>query len=372
MSRNPDSVRLIEEWLSDGPDVAPDRVLAGFSDRLVNSRQERGFMRTPPSWRTLPMMPRIAMLAAAAVIVIAVVIVSGGLLGRPARVGGPASTAQSAMPSGPSPSSSGSSGDPEAATTTGQVAYHASVEGNADIYLANGDGTDVIRLTTDPSAEMYPSWSPDGESIAFIRDGDVFVMAADGTAVTRVTSSPQEETAPSFAPDGTGLIFGRAFGDENWAIHRVDLDGANERQLYQEPTHLEAEALLITDDQLLVNRDLIGGGGLEIARVDLTTGVVTALTDYRDGEESHFALSHDASRIAYGSDGPDRGLLIMNADGTGNRLVTEEYFSGPIAWTADGLTLSFQNGNWISLIRLDGTGLTRLLEGSDPVWRPGT
>ena len=128
----------------------------------------------------------------------------------------------------------------------------------------------------------------------------------------------------------------------------------------------------MADDALLAVRDEIGGGGLEIVRVDLTTGVETPLTDYRDGEESFFAPSPDASRVAYGSDGPEPGLLIMDADGTNSQHVTGEYSGGWIAWTADGSTLSFVSGGWINLIRLDGTGLTRLLQGDSPAWRPAT
>ncbi len=320
------------------------------------------------------MMRSTAVLTTATVVVVALVLIGVGMLDRSPGVGGPpASTAQSSMPSGPAPSASAASASPDAATATGQVAYHASVDSNRDIYLANGDGTGVIRLTTDPGADMYPSWSPDGRSIAFVRDGDVYVMGADGSGATRVMSSPESEIAPSFSPDGTKLVFGRPSGVDNATIHQVDLDGSNEQLLYEEPeTHIEGVARLIADNSLLAVRDEQGGGGLEIVRVDLTTGVATPLTDYRDGEEVFFALSPDGARLAYQSEGPEPGLLVMEADGTNSRHVTGEYTGGLIAWTADGSTLSFVSGGWINLIRPDGTGLTRLLQGDSPSWRPAT
>jgi Tol biopolymer transport system component len=196
-------------------------------------------------------------------------------------------------------------------------------------------------------------------------------MGADGTGATRVTSSPEAEMAPSFSPDGTTLVFGRPTGPENFAIYKVDLDGSNEQLLYEEPaTHLEGLAVLIAEDVLLAVRDEIGGGGLEIVRVDLTTGVETPLTDYRDGEESFFAVSPDGARVAYQSDGPEPGLLVMAADGTNSRHVTSEYTGGWLSWTADGSVLSFVSGGWINLVRPDGTGSTRLLQGDWPSWRP--
>ncbi len=110
----------------------------------------------------------IALLTTAAVVVVALAMVGGGLLDRSPGVGGPpASTAPSPLATVDLPRRpGGASADPDAATATGQVAYHASVDGNWDIYLADGDGTGVIRLTTDPGTDMYPSWSPDGGSIA--------------------------------------------------------------------------------------------------------------------------------------------------------------------------------------------------------------
>lgn len=371
MNTNATPEDRITAWLvADAPPQAPDRLLEDTFEHTRRIRR-RG---SPPDWRIFSMMRSIAVLAAAAVVVVALVMIGGGLLGRSPSVGGPpASTAPSPLPISPSPFPNGATAEPDAATATGQLAYHVAVDGNRDIYLASGDGTGVTRLTTDPAQDMYPSWSPDGGSIAFLRDGDVYVMGADGSGATRVTSSPEAEMAPSFAPDGTTLIFGRPTGAENFAIYRIDLDGSNEQLLYEEPeTHLEGGAALIAEDVLLAVRDPIRGGGLEIVRADLTTGVVTPLTDYRDGEETYFAVSRDATRLAYQSYGPQPGLLVMDVDGTDSRHVTGEYSSGLIAWTADGSILSFVSDGWINLIRLDGTGLTRLLQGDSPTWRPAT
>jgi dipeptidyl aminopeptidase/acylaminoacyl peptidase len=361
----------ITAWLvSDAPPQAPDRLLEDTFEQTRRIRR-RG---SPLDWRLNSMMRTIAVLTTAAVVVGALLVVGGGLLDQAPSIGAPpASSAPSPEPTRPSPSASVATLPSDPATVTGQIAYHASVGGNQDIYRANGDGTGVIQLTTEPGADVYPSWSPDGDAIAFVRDGDIYVMAADGTGVTRVTSTPEAEKVPSFSPDGTSLVFGRPSGLENFAIHAIDTDGSNERLLYEEPdTHLEGDAVLIAEDVLLAVRDEIGGGGLEIVRVDLTTGVETPLTNHRDGEESFFAVSPDRTRVAYQSDGPEPGLLVMDIDGTNSRLVTSEYRNGRIAWTADGSTISFVSGGWINLIRPDGTGLTRLLKGDAPSWRPTT
>ena len=41
---------------------------------------------------------------------------------------------------------------------------------NFDIYVKQIGGGPPRRLTSDPAVDEFPAWSPDGRSIAFIRD----------------------------------------------------------------------------------------------------------------------------------------------------------------------------------------------------------
>ncbi|MCP5104902.1 MAG: hypothetical protein GY950_16060 [bacterium] len=56
-----------------------------------------------------------------------------------------------------------------------------------DIYVMNPDGTNKIRLTTDPIQEEFPVWTPDSNRIAFNRNGDIYLINADGTGESRLT-----------------------------------------------------------------------------------------------------------------------------------------------------------------------------------------
>src|SRR4029453_1352672 len=60
-----------------------------------------------------------------------------------------------------------------------------------DIWMANDDGSNVVRLTDNLAREVYPRFSPDGRSIAFSSNrygnNDVFVMSAAGGAPQRLT-----------------------------------------------------------------------------------------------------------------------------------------------------------------------------------------
>lgn len=370
----------IRAWLqATAPSEAPDRLLAETLDRT------RAMRRGPFALERMGhMMQKAAILAAGAVAAVILVVALGGVVGRPS--GGAAIPSGSPMVSagtsaGPGsspvaepsrgaslgPSAPGSDGPP--ATASGRLAFHATVAGNTDIYLANGDGTGRVRLTTDPGVDAFPTWSPDGRLLTFTRAERVWIMNADGSAARQVTDSGMEDSWPSFHPDGKRIVFGRSTGPESAEIRIIDLTGASDERLFSDPTHLEAYGRVI-DDELWTVRDRALGGALEIIAVNLATNKVRLITDPSDGEESSFAVSPDRRSIAYLSDAPVPGLLVMDADGGGAHLVASGASGGSMAWTSDSATLAFIEAGWIQLVRPDGTGLTRLIEGQSVDWDP--
>jgi Tol biopolymer transport system component len=44
----------------------------------------------------------------------------------------------------------------------------ADINGNWDLYMVNSDGSNLRRLTTDPAIDGLPTWSPDGQWLAFL------------------------------------------------------------------------------------------------------------------------------------------------------------------------------------------------------------
>ncbi|MBA2305047.1 MAG: PD40 domain-containing protein, partial [Acidobacteria bacterium] len=80
-----------------------------------------------------------------------------------------------------------------------------------DLFVADVDGKNVRRLTTDDGAESSPVFSPDGRMIAFSAqyDGntDVYTMPVTGGAPSRLTWHPGSDTVQSFTPDGKAVLF---------------------------------------------------------------------------------------------------------------------------------------------------------------------
>ena len=80
-----------------------------------------------------------------------------------------------------------------------------------DIYTVPVSGGQATRLTAGMAYDIQPSFSPDGNRIAFISDesgsDNIWVMGADGAeprAITEETDKPV--AAPRWAPDGEYLV----------------------------------------------------------------------------------------------------------------------------------------------------------------------
>jgi len=91
-----------------------------------------------------------------------------------------------------------------------RAAFESDRDGNWDIYTAGADGSDPVRLTEAPGADIQPAWSPDDRRIAFTsnRDGHaaVYVMDRDGKNVRPVVREI-DASLPAWSPDGESLYF---------------------------------------------------------------------------------------------------------------------------------------------------------------------
>lgn len=106
-------------------------------------------------------------------------------------------------------------------------------EGGNQIWTADTSGTNRIQLTENASTiNRYPSWSPDGQWIAWTADSGLWLMRSDGSEQHVLVERERFPVYASWAPDSERLVFSGPVPDRSksvlWSIHR---DGSGLLQL---------------------------------------------------------------------------------------------------------------------------------------------
>src|SRR5205823_12097497 len=80
-----------------------------------------------------------------------------------------------------------------------------------DLWAVSRNGGQARRLTSTPGVESNPYFSPDGSQIAFTAtvagNADVYVMSAAGGDARRLTYHPGADRVCGWSPDGRRVIF---------------------------------------------------------------------------------------------------------------------------------------------------------------------
>ena len=345
-----DPTLLVEAWLREGPEEAPDRILASVADALGNTMQERRFSRERFGWVGRA---AVAALAAATLLLIAFLVTPP----RRVDVGNPPT---------PSPSPSASAGAFGAADV---LAFTRA----KDLWVSAADGSGAHQLTTDGGVGAA-SWSPDGTLLAYDLDGALYTLDADGTQ-REITQDAGPFFAPSWSPDGTQLV---ATGPGGFVI--VTLDGR-----VREITERSLD-LCVSGPDWGPGGDIVfsgnkgcptGGEPTSLYLIDATADSPRELFGHGT-QVLGASWSPDGSTIAF-MDTADGGCIyLIDADGTNERRLTSGCTKDfKITWSPDGERVAWAGGARgvanAFVINTDGTNMqaiTSLNRVAYLDWRP--
>ncbi|MEO8051800.1 MAG: winged helix-turn-helix domain-containing protein [Acidobacteriota bacterium] len=101
---------------------------------------------------------------------------------------------------------------------------------NLDLYVQNIDGTGRVKLTSDGAPVLYPVWSPNGRTIAFVRNGEIFLIPAVGGRETKITTAAGNGL--SWSADSRTIAFSdREVQGPAFAIFLISLHSRERRRL---------------------------------------------------------------------------------------------------------------------------------------------
>jgi LysM repeat protein len=111
------------------------------------------------------------------------------------------------------------------------------VEGACGMFISGPEGGPLTALTTNTS-DTAPAPSPDGAKVAFMsfeREGagnwEIYIINSGGGDVARLTSNGANDGLPTWSPDGNTIAF-VSDRDGTWAIWAMNPDGSNQRKLF--------------------------------------------------------------------------------------------------------------------------------------------
>jgi TolB protein len=169
-----------------------------------------------------------------------------------------------------------------------------------------------------------PSWSPNGEFLALVlsKDGgpDIYLMNVESKRLTRLTRHRGIDTEPVWSGDGQSIIF---TSDRSGSpqIYEVAATGGKPRRITFEGQYNSAAS--VSPDGKYIAMVHGEAGQFKIAQMELDTGNLTVLTDSTLDESPSFAPN--GKMVLYASTRGDNGVLYaVSVDGRGKHKLSDQ------------------------------------------------
>ena len=220
-----------------------------------------------------------------------------------------------------------------------------------------GAPLDVVPLTSDLGTEQWPSFSPDGNQVAYAWNGpkrdnfDIYVKIIGSEVPLRLTTAPEFDGVPAWSPDGRQIAFVREIPkSEGGRLMVVPAIGGPEREIAEVRGGITKLAWS-PDGRWILSGDSDGPTAFLVA-IDVDTGKHRRLTTPpKDFGDEDPVVAPDASSLVFVRDlGPNSDLyrLRLSPDfmpaGEPERLTGSNGWNTSPVFTPDGQAIVYSSG----------------------------
>lgn len=239
------------------------------------------------------------------------------------------------------------------------------LDGLTGIYIIDTNGTNK-RLLISSSSAYSPDWSPDGEWIAFSMSGQIYKIKSSGDSLTQLTYEGRS-FFPSWNPDGCWIAFDSNKDSPNGMnfIWKIKSDGTEIIRIAYDPVKGEIRMpAWETDNKIFHLRYSPNHNSSEIYYMDKNGNNTFRLT-FNNSTDYYPKYSAKMNKILFSSqpNGRKFQIWIMNSDGTNLIQLTEtQGYSND--WSPNGdkivYTDSRSNNGYLWIMNSDGSSNKQL------------
>lgn len=190
-----------------------------------------------------------------------------------------------------------------------------------DLHIANFDGSNNVTLPNSSGNDYHPSWSPDGQKLAYLCQAgsqQICTTNINGTSRTQLTHEALDNDRPSWSPDGTKIVYQKTGGGNGVDIYVMNADGSNKTPLANSSAHEQEPSWSPDGSKILYSRFTDNTYLYEIYQMNSDGSGQTRITNHTE-QDGMPMYSPDASKIYFLSESDGFGayrLYSMNVDGT--------------------------------------------------------